>query len=274
MPEAHYQVKRLEKLAEKCGVGKKKDDTPQVDTSKMTPYEKQQYSTAVVLQRLRENIMELDNLPEKASIQKKSEISQKIRRDLETVRTETAQAKKLARDENKKAEYETLLGHVKKTEGLYNSRFRAADDGGAEALAAGKGRTTELDNEMSQLGQPMVNLRDDEEFAMFFVQVQKNDQLMDQALDRISAGVTVLHHQAVQINQELKVQNVLLEETQEKVEKVQTKLVTLNKRLKKTIKEVQKDKMCIYVICFVLLLGLGGAIYWQISEKNSSDKKK
>ena len=280
--DAYYQVKRLEKLAEKCGVSKKKqeEEKPDVDLSKMSPYERQQYQTAVVMQRVRSNILELDNLGDKASLQKRSELSQAIRRDIDSIRKEAAEAKKLARDENKKAEYETLLGHVKKTEALYKQRFQANVAGSEEAAAAaafaagGQKRAVELDQEMSQLGQPMVNLREDEEFALFFDQVQKNDQLMDQALDRISAGVQVLHTQAVNINQELKVQNQLLTETEEKVDKTHQKLKSLNKRLKKTIKDVQKDRLCIYLICFILLLALGGIIYWQITKSDSEKEGK
>uniref|UniRef100_A0A7S1QA08 t-SNARE coiled-coil homology domain-containing protein n=1 Tax=Neobodo designis TaxID=312471 RepID=A0A7S1QA08_NEODS len=277
--EAYYTMKRLEKLAVACGVSdkNKEEQKPDVDLSKMSPFERQQYQTAVIMQRVRSNIMELDNCGEKASLQKKSELSQSIRRDIDKIRKETGEAKKLARDEGKKAEYETLLGHVKKTEALYKQRFQAQGAGGEEAAAAAafaagsQKRAVELDQEMSQLGQPMVNLREDEEFAMFFEQVQQNDQKMDEALDRISAGVQVLHNQATNINQELKVQNQLLEETEEKVDKVHGKLKTLNKRLKKTIKDVEKDRLCIYLICFILLLALGGIIYWQITK---GDKKK
>lgn len=267
MPEAYYQLKRLDKLAEKCGVSTKpKMAESTVDTSNMTAYEKQQHLVASTLQRVRNNIMELDNLGDKGSAQKRSELGNAIRRDLEKCRTETAQAKKFAKEENRKSDYDKLVHHFKKTESVYTARFRAQDDSAHALVSGGGNRVTQLDEEMTQLGQPMVNLRDDEEFQLFFEQTRVNDQKIDQALDRISAGVQVLHQNALQISEELKVQNKILDETEEKVTKVQGKLTGLNKRLKKTIKDVEKDKLCIYLICFLLLLGLGGAIYWQLTK--------
>jgi len=273
MPEVLYQIRKLEALAPKCGVGEAKKAQEAVDMSKMTPYEQQQYKMAASMQTVRQNILELDNLGEKASATRKSELANAIRKDLRTMRKDAVDAKKLAQNEDKKSDYEKLISHMKKTEELYNSRFSAGDDE-AKALAAGAngGRgVTELDTEMTALSHPMVSLRDDEEFQLFFEQTQKNDQLMDQALDRLSVGVQQLHQNAKTINEELKVQKELLEQTEVKVTHVTAELITLNKKLKKTIKEVEKDKICIYVICFLLLLGLGGAIYWQISSSKKEE---
>lgn len=202
------------------------------------------------------------------------------------MRKDAIDCKKAAHDEGKKSEYERLVGHLKKTEDLYNSRFAAGDED-TRAMAAGYGGTggggasgggggmgggggnnrgvTQLDTEMSSLSHPMVNLRDDEEFQVFFEQTQKNDQIIDQHLDRLSAGVQVLQQNATQINQELKVQSRLLDETETKVDKVHTDLVTVNKKLSKTLKSVKKDKLCIYLVCFILLFGLCGAIYFMIA---------
>ena len=269
MPEILFQIRKLEKLADKCGVSEKKAQKEAVDMSKMSPYEQQQYRMAATMQGVRSNIMELDNLGDKASATRRSELANSVRKDLRTMRKDAAEAKKLAQKEDKKSDYEKLIGHMKKTEELYNSRFAAGDEE-ARGLASPKGNRgiTDLGDDFQGLASPMHNLRDDEEFQLFFEQTQKNDQLMDQALDRLSVGVQDLHQNAKQINDELKVQKVLLEETEEKVTHVTTELVTLNKKLKKTIKEVEKDKICIYVICLLLCLGLAGAIYWQITSRN------
>ena len=86
------------------------------------------------------------------------------------------------------------------------------------------------------------------------------------AVDRISAGVTRLHDNALAIRDELKVQNAMLNEVEEKTDRIHGKLKGLNKKLKQTINEVDKDKICIYVFCFILLLGLAGGIYWVVSS--------
>ena len=282
--DAHYTLKRLEKLAEKCGVRKPgsldEDDRPGVDLSKMSPYERQQYQTAVTMQRVRSAIAELDGIGENGSAMRRTEVAQRIRKGIHQLKLETTEAKKFAKNEGKKSEYETLVAHVKKTEALYTQRFQAptSAEAGAAANAAQlyadgtPKRVVELDDAFSELKSPMVNLREDEEFALFFQQVQKNDAMIDQALDRIAAGVQMLHQNAKNINEELKVQHVLLTETEEKVATTHGKLKSVNKRLKKTIKDVEKDRLCVYLLCFILLLALGGVIYWQITK--SSDQKK
>jgi hypothetical protein len=265
MPELHWQIKRLEALKDKCG-GKKKDEKPPVDMSKMTEYEKAQYKLAEQMQRIRNNILELDNLPEGAPAAKRVELKQQIRKDTMKLDEAAKDARRWAKEENRKDEYEKLLGHVKKTQGLWNSRHQS--DGGANGAnsdlmspKSGNG-IQKLDEEMSQLNQPMVSLHDDEEFQMFFDQVSKRDEEIDQALDMISAGVQVLHNQAKVMNQELKIQKELITTAEQKMDNVTDQLVGLNKKLKKTIKEVQKDRLCLYVICCLLLLALAGTIYF------------
>lgn len=269
-----FQIRRLQKLNQLCGgsSGGKQTSEMDADLSKMTPYEQGQYKLACDMKRCRENILELDNLGEKASITRKTELSNAIRKQVVSLKKDTVEVKKLAAKENKKAEFEQLVGHVKKTEQLYKSRFMKIDEeDGGPVGNAGATRLTSLDGgtEMNDMGAPMVSLRDDEEFQAFFEQTKQNDVKIDQALDRISAGVQRLQENATAIKDELRVQNTLLDETEKKVDDVHNNLRGLNKRLTKTLKEVDKDKMCIYVFCFLLLLGLGGGIYWVIAHKEN-----
>ena len=270
MPELHYQLKRLESLKEKCGGGPRKKDIPAVDMSKMTAYEKSQYKLAEQMQRIRNNILELDNLPDTAANAKKVELKQQIRKDTAKLEEGAKEARRFAKEEGRKEEYEKLVGHVKKTQNLWNARHQSAEmrDAANSDLMSPKsgGGIQKLDEEMSQLGQPMMSLHDDEEFQMFFDQAAKRDEEIDQALDMVSAGVTVLHQQAKQMNTELKVQKELITTAEQKMDNVTDQLVGLNKKLKKTIKEVQKDRLCLYVICCLLLLGLAGTIYFVMKE--------
>lgn len=259
-----YHLKRLQELQSKCGVTPDGDKSkePAVDTSKMTPYEIGQYKVATQLKRLRENIAELDELGEKASQTQKTVLQQQIRKDLTAVKKDTAEVMKAAKSENRKDEYQELKGHVEKTEALYKNRFRTKEM--SEGLAAVGSGAPRLDVELGDLDKPMVSLRDDEEFMQFFEQTKQNDVKIDQAVDRISAGVSRLHDNALAIKDELKVQNAMLNEVEEKTDRIHGNLKGLNKKLKQTINEVDKDKICIYVFCCVLLLGLAGGVYWVI----------
>ena len=269
MTEVSFHLKKLKKLNEACGGSMKKSAEPEVDTSKMSLYEQGQYKVACDMKRTRENIIELDGLGEKASVTRKAELSNSIRKDLNGMKREVANLQKLAVKDKKKDEYEQLVTHVKKTENLYRARF----GGRVEESTGPTGNTgaTSLNSfEMSDFNAPMVSLREDEEFMQFFEQTKKNDELMDKALDRISAGVTRLHENALSIKTELQVQSTLLDETEAKVDKVHTNLKGVNKKLKATIKQVDQDRLCLYVFCFIILLGLGGGIYWVTTKNKSS----
>lgn len=274
MPELHWQMKRLQVLRDKCGGNPNKPSEPTVDLSKMSEYERQQYKIAESMKRIRENIMELDNLPEGASTTKRVDLRQQVRKDVMALDKAALEARRWAKEENRKEDYEKLVGHVKKTQNLWNQRFQeggAANAGLAELMSPKGSGAQKLDEEMGQLSQPMVNLHEDQEFQMFFEQCSKKDQEIDAALDMVAAGVTVLAQQAKTINTELKVQKALLEETEEKMEKNITALMALNKKLKHTIKEVNKDKLCLYVICCALLVALAGTAYFVLKDNSRGD---
>jgi chromosome segregation ATPase len=87
---------------------------------------------------------------------------------------------------------------------------------------------------------------------------------IDQALDRIALGVTRLHENATAIKSELQVQNTLLDETEAKLDKVTGNLKGVNKKLKETLKQVDKDRLCVYLFCCIILLGIAGGIYFVV----------
>jgi hypothetical protein len=129
--------------------------------------------------------------------------------------------------------------------------------------AAGGGVQAPLLNNLDELEMNKQNLREDAEFVMFFEQIAQQDQRIDQALDRIYAGTVQLKENAMRINQELKTQEVILEEVQTKTEKTTEKLTTLNKRVKKAVKDLSADRMCMYIICCIVLLALVGFILYE-----------
>jgi hypothetical protein len=100
----------------------------------------------------------------------------------------------------------------------------------------------------------------DQEFQGLMEKFRENDQEIDRLLENIQHGVVALHQTAKNISIELKTQDVLITEAEKKMDNVHSQLVGVNKKLKKTIKEVNKDKLCLYVICCLLLLALVGVI--------------
>jgi hypothetical protein len=264
MTEVTFALRRLQSLNQKVGGGKKNEE-PEVDTSKMSPYEQMQYKIACDMKRTRENILELDNLGNSASITRKTELSNNVRKDMNNMKKDCAALQRLSVKEKKTDEYAQLVSHVKKTDQLYRGRFggKSVDESGPSGSNATSLNAMEM-NDLGNASAPMVSLRDDDEFVQFFQQTQKNDVTIDQALDRIALGVTRLHENATAIKSELAIQNTLLDETENKLDKVHGNLKGVNKKLKDTIKQVDKDRLCLYVFCCIILLGIAGGIYFVV----------
>lgn len=98
------------------------------------------------------------------------------------------------------------------------------------------------------------NAREDAEFQQFFLEVQRNDEVMDQALDRIAAGVHRIRDNALSLQEELSVQSTLLDQTEAKVERNQEDVHRMNRRLRHAIHEVKDSSVCSYVMCLLALL--------------------
>lgn len=261
----HPNIRRLEALQEVCGgaPGKKKkeDDLSSVDTSKMSAYEQQQFKLACSMKRTRDHINELEQLPAGAPVDQRARLGNQVRREIQGLSSEARALRPLALKEGKMTEYNQLALHVNRTEKLSKGR-KQDDDADVTAPSAGRGVKNLDDLEMGDVGESGPSLRDDPEFAQFFEQTKKNDQEIDLALDRIGAGVTRLKNTALTIRDELKLQEALLQDTEDKVTNVHGKMKGLNKKLKETLKKVDKDRFCLYIFCCILLLGLAGGCYW------------
>jgi hypothetical protein len=263
-----FQLKRLEDLQAKCG-GKAAaaNAEPQVDTSKMTEYERKQYTIATNMQKIRTSIADLDNLGPGASATHKAMLKNRIYKDIDAMKRDTQEAKRLAGSEKRKADYEKLVQHVRRTEQLYRGRFGGGGGGDDEEggnINGSPSRSRDIRNFDEELSAPLHSIGDDAEFQQFFEQTRQNDVKIDQALDHLTVGVTKLHQSAIAINTELKVHQQLMTEMEDKMDNVTGSLVQINKKLKKAIKEVQKDKLCLYLVLCIVLLGLAGAIYFVV----------
>lgn len=146
---------------------------------------------------------------------------------------------------------------------LYGELDAPLGDGEAGGPPNNKTGVTEWDGDEASFpggggGYEPVTL--DQEFQNLMTIFRENDQEIDRMLDHIMAGVVTLNEQAKVISVELKTQDLLITEADKKMDNIHSQLVGVNKKLKKTIVALDKDKMCLYIICLLLLLGLIGVI--------------
>ncbi|ORC91215.1 syntaxin [Trypanosoma theileri] len=283
-------MRRLERLHVACGGTKsagshlttsmKNNDNDnnkeeEVDTSQMTAYEKGQYRIACFMKRVRENVSHIETTGDSMNITQRTEISNSIRRDISNMKKEAVILNRIAVKEGRREDYNQLMIHVNKTEQLQRARFGAplVDDAiGIGSSSSGGGFTvsgatafTYNNHTSHESSVPLLSAREDDEFALFFEQTKMRDKDIDESLDRIGAGLERLNENALLLNSELSTQQRLLDDTETKVDNVHGKLVSMNARLRKTLKEMDKDKVAIYIFCCLLLLGIMGGIYFVAS---------
>eukprot|EP00816_Leptocylindrus_hargravesii_P010617 CAMPEP_0196804910 /NCGR_PEP_ID=MMETSP1362-20130617/4601_1 /TAXON_ID=163516 /ORGANISM="Leptocylindrus danicus, Strain CCMP1856" /LENGTH=302 /DNA_ID=CAMNT_0042177497 /DNA_START=48 /DNA_END=956 /DNA_ORIENTATION=- len=94
-------------------------------------------------------------------------------------------------------------------------------------------------------------------------ELQERDQDFDRQIEAIEMGITDLAEIAELQNEEVKRQNVMLENTKNKIDAVHEKVVTVNAKLKNTLNEVARpgDKLCVDIMCIVFAVGFGAVIY-------------
>ncbi|CCW71197.1 unnamed protein product, partial [Phytomonas sp. Hart1] len=96
--------------------------------------------------------------------------------------------------------------------------------------------------------------REDEEFRHFSESVQENDALMDAALDRIESSLLRLRDSTEGISLELNTQNELLDDTEMKLNQNENELRSINRRLQRSLAELESSTVCSYVFCLLSLL--------------------
>ena len=102
----------------------------------------------------------------------------------------------------------------------------------------------------------------DPEVQAGLLQIEKQDALMDQSLDQIMGGVRKLKAIALDISSEVKTQEVMLGEIDNKLETTGNKLGAINVKLKKALDEVGgAARIILNVILLVLAIALGVYAY-------------
>jgi len=125
-----------------------------------------------------------------------------------------------------------------------------------------KGANSPLFGDDANNDKPLITELPDIDGDEGFQLLRRNDARIDQQLELVSQGVNVLREMAVEMGKEIELQGTMMTELDDKVERAQTHLNALNKRLKDVLTNVRKgDRFIIDFILLVILLALGGYIY-------------
>jgi len=111
------------------------------------------------------------------------------------------------------------------------------------------------------VGDPTISQLQDIDDPQFQILLNLDDEI-DEKLNNASKGVAILKEMAQEMGKEIEMQGLMINELDHKVEKVNSKIMNLNKRLKKTLEEVRKaDRFCIDIILLIVVLAIGGYLY-------------
>jgi len=191
------------------------------------------------------------------------ELSHKIRGALKEVRNDATQLDKMQKDEKasyikknkedkgKEEQIElreeivgTVFDHIEECKQLDQKRH--GDSAFSKTSAPKDPLITEL---------PDI---DDAGFQL----LRKNDQVIDGMLDNVAAGVSELKEIAIEMGKEAEMQGVMLDNLDNKVDKVNDQLENINIRLRKALESVRKgDRFIVDIILLCVLLGLIAYIY-------------
>ena len=99
-------------------------------------------------------------------------------------------------------------------------------------------------------------------------QIESRDQEFDKQLEEIGEGIQDLSEIAQMQNEEVRRQNLMLENVGNKIDGANEHLSNINTKMKETLNEVRgADKICVDIMCIVMMVGLG-AVRYQVIKTN------
>ena len=83
--------------------------------------------------------------------------------------------------------------------------------------------------------------------------IRDRDAEFDQDLDEIGDGIQDLHELALRQGEEVKRQNAMLSQTQNRIDNAHEHMTNVNAKMKDTLNEVGRssDKLCVDIMCIV-----------------------
>jgi hypothetical protein len=99
-------------------------------------------------------------------------------------------------------------------------------------------------------------------------QLYDRDADFDKQLDLLSEGLKDLSEVAMMQQEEVKRQNVMLDNVEQKIDDVHEHLNNVNFKMKETLNQIRgADKICVDVLCILLMVGLGAVLYLMVKNQ-------
>jgi len=100
------------------------------------------------------------------------------------------------------------------------------------------------------------------------MQIEERDREFDAQLDQIAEGIQDLQDIANLQGEEVAHQTQMLDQLHGKMDNANERVVNVNERMKETLEEVGRssDKMCVDIMCIVLMIGFGTMMYNYVKE--------
>jgi len=158
-------------------------------------------------------------------------------------------------------ERKELLGLFKQDMEYTETVFKPKKSrGGGFQIAQNARARRQKQRDEGTLSQDVVPLSEQQQ--AFIQESIERDQLLDQKLDVILQGVKQLGQIAYDVNEELVKQEVMLDEIEQKMDKLQDKLESRNAQMKKILEASGgAQRWCPILILAVIFLALLGYIY-------------
>eukprot|EP00758_Cryptobia_borreli_P004751 Tbor_TRINITY_DN4559_c0_g1::TRINITY_DN4559_c0_g1_i2::g.15704::m.15704 len=285
-------LRRLEAIRTEC-VGaqcreRDYDEKSFIDVSGMGQFDAAYVTTVAEMKRLKGNLSGLKERELSGSMSKHAVAREKniMRQDLEKLKKAVQQVKLKAKEESEKEKYKVMEYHYtmieKRIKGyFYEDKNRHHEDNaGTNDVNSDSlyGTIEHQSNSIVKLGDLKLNdstsdainkesVLEDAEFKMFYESVRRNDRDIAIKFDQIHDKVLTIKEKAWLIQQEIKTQEIILDDIENKVDSSARSMKGINRKLKKTLKEVGKDRMCIYFFCCILLCGVVGMCIYMFAYR-------
>lgn len=259
---------KLEYIHEQCQDPKKRKEKDE-EMKKWDDFTKLKKKLSSDIKQVREQIQERNELlgkTDSAGNTTTVRMSKDIRNMLKEVMKEADELAEMQKKDSEKLEERKAKGkkvtpeaeeEIKKREEVVELCRKHIEECKRLERSA-RGNTTDFNSEDNSALITSLPDIDDPGFKML---VDLDNQI-DEKLEEAAKGVAVLKDMAVNMGKEIEMQEMMINELDNKVEKTNQKLMNLNKRLKKTLDKVNSgDKFCVDLILIVLILALGGYLY-------------